>query len=132
MILLSFGLSTTAASHDIIECLNELRFRSLGITDIAVVSVEGLPIASLVLDNLNETRFSAMTAASISLGERVVSELNKGNIKKILIEGELGFIVTMQAGENAVITVSTTKDAKLGLLFLDLERSALKIARILS
>ena len=130
--ILSFGILTNKISEEITDCISELRFKSPGILDIAVVSVEGLPIASLMLDNIDETRISAMTAASLSLGERVVSELRKGKVKKILIEGDNGYIVTMQAGENAVITVSTTPDTKLGLLFLDLERAAIKLGKLLA
>lgn len=125
-----YGLDSV--SKELMECINELRFRSAGIVDVAIVSLEGLPIVSLVLENVEETRFSAMTAAMLSLGERVATELNKGLLKKIFIEGDYGVIVTMQAGEDAVLTVSATTDTKLGLLFLDMQRATEKIARILS
>lgn len=125
-----YGLDSV--SKELMECINELRFRSAGIVDVAIVSLEGLPIVSLVLENVEETRFSAMTAAMLSLGERVATELNKGLLKKIFIEGDYGVIVTMQAGDDAVLTVSATSDTKLGLLFLDMQRATEKIARILS
>ena len=117
---------------ELMECINELRFRSIGIVDVAVVSLEGLPLVSLVLERVEETRFAAMTAAMLSLGERVSTELNKGLLKKIFVEGEHGYIISMQAGENAVLTVSATMDTKLGLLFLDMQRATEKIAKILS
>ncbi len=68
----------------------------------------------------------------LSLGERVAVELKKGLLKKIFVEGEEGYIVTMQAGDDAVLTVSATSDTKLGLLFLDMERAANKVANILA
>lgn len=117
---------------ELLECINELRFRSIGIVDVAVVSLEGLPLVSLVLERIEETRFAAMTAAMVSLGERVAVELNKGLLKKIFVEGDHGYIISMQAGENAVLTVSATMDTKLGLLFLDMQRTTEKIAKILS
>jgi predicted regulator of Ras-like GTPase activity (Roadblock/LC7/MglB family) len=117
---------------ELMECINELRFRSIGIVDVAIVSLEGLPLVSLVLEKVEETRFAAMTAAMVSLGERVSTELNKGLLKKIFVEGEHGYIISMQAGENAVLTVSATMDTKLGLLFLDMQRATEKIAKILS
>lgn len=117
---------------ELMECINELRFRSIGIVDVAVVSLEGLPLVSLVLERVEETRFAAMTAAMLSLGERVSTELNKGLLKKIFVEGDNGHIVSMQAGENAVLTVSATTDTKLGLLFLDMERASAKISKILT
>ncbi len=117
---------------ELLECINELRFRSIGIVDVAVVSLEGLPLVSLVLERVEETRFAAMTAAMLSLGERVATELNKGLLKKIFIEGDHGYIISMQAGENAVLTVSATMDTKLGLLFLDMQRATEKITKILN
>ena len=117
---------------ELMECINELRFRSIGIVDVAVVSLEGLPLVSLVLERIEETRFAAMTAAMLSLGERVATELNKGLLKKIFVEGNHGYIISMQAGENAVLTVSATAETKLGLLFLDMERASGKIAKILT
>ncbi len=117
---------------ELLECINELRFRSVGIVDVAVVSLEGLPLVSLVLERVEETRFAAMTAAMLSLGERVATELNKGLLKKIFVEGDHGYIISMQAGENAVLTVSATADTKLGLLFLDMERASAKVAKILT
>jgi len=117
---------------ELLECINELRFRSIGIVDVAVVSLEGLPLVSLVLERVEETRFAAMTAAMVSLGERVAVELNKGLMKKIFVEGDHGYIISMQAGENAVLTVSATMDTKLGLLFLDMQRTTEKVAKILN
>lgn len=125
-----YGMESINA--ELMECINELRFRSIGIVDVAVVSLEGLPLVSLVLERVEETRFAAMTAAMLSLGERVSTELNKGLLKKIFVEGEHGYIISMQAGENAVLTVSATTDTKLGLLFLDMQRTTDKIAKILS
>jgi predicted regulator of Ras-like GTPase activity (Roadblock/LC7/MglB family) len=117
---------------ELLECINELRYKSVGIVDVAIVSLEGLPIVSLVLEQVEETRFAAMTAAMLSLGERVATELNKGLLKKIFVEGENGYIISMQAGDSAVLTVSATTDTKLGLLFLDMSRAAEKAAKILS
>ena len=125
-----FGLESVNA--ELKDCINELRFKSVGIVDVAIVSLEGLPIVSLVLERIEETRFAAMTAAMLSLGERVATELNKGLLKKIFVEGDHGYIITMQAGDSAVLTVSATTDTKLGLLFLDMERAADKIANILA
>ena len=125
-----FGLESVNA--ELKDCINELRFKSIGIVDVAIVSLEGLPIVSLVLERIEETRFAAMTAAMLSLGERVATELNKGLLKKIFVEGDHGYIITMQAGDSAVLTVSATTDTKLGLLFLDMERAASKVANILA
>ncbi|MBD3187297.1 hypothetical protein GF325_10740 [Candidatus Bathyarchaeota archaeon] len=97
----------------------------------AVVSVEGLPIASMMPEGIDDTRMAAMTAAMLSLGERAAIELNKGALEQILIRGENGYLIVMSGGPNAVLTVSATREVKLGLIFLDCKRACEKISEII-
>ncbi len=96
----------------------------------AIVSVEGLPIASALPRNVDETRVAAMTAAMLSLGERAAQEFEKGDLEWVYVRGIEGFIFVMSAGSNAVLTMSTSKDVKLGLLLLDSKRACEKIAKL--
>lgn len=83
----------------------------------AIVSVDGLMIAS------------AMSAAMLSLGERTAGELARGGLSEVYVKGENGYVILMAAGENAVLTSLARKDAKLGLVFLDMKRAAGGLAR---
>jgi predicted regulator of Ras-like GTPase activity (Roadblock/LC7/MglB family) len=95
------------------------------------VSTEGLPIASALPADVDETKIAAMTAAMLSLGERASSELGKGEIEQIFVKGKDGYIIVMGAGSNAVLTVSARKDVKLGLVFLDMKRAADRVAGLI-
>ncbi|MBY9008060.1 MAG: roadblock/LC7 domain-containing protein [Candidatus Lokiarchaeota archaeon] len=97
----------------------------------AIVSVEGLPIASALPQGVDETRIAAMTAAILSLGERAAHEMHKGDLEQIMVKGSDGVLLVLAAGPNAVLTVSTTKDVRLGLIFLDCKRTCEKIARLI-
>jgi predicted regulator of Ras-like GTPase activity (Roadblock/LC7/MglB family) len=97
----------------------------------AVVSVEGLPIASVLPQGVDETRIAAMTAAILSLGERAAMEMNKGDLEQIYVRGSNGYLLVLEAGKNAVLTVSTTRDVRLGLIFLDCKRTCQKIAELI-
>ena len=97
----------------------------------AIVSVEGLPIASALPQGIDETRIAAMTAAILSLGERAAQELDKGELEQLYVKGTNGYILVLAAGPNAVLTVSTTADVKLGLIFLDCRRTCEKIAKLI-
>lgn len=97
----------------------------------AIVSVEGLPIASMMPEGVDDTRMAAMTAAMLSLGERAALEMNKGMLEQILLRGENGYLIVMSAGANAVLTVSATREVKLGLIFLDCKRACEKVAKII-
>jgi len=96
----------------------------------SIVSVEGLPIASALPRNVDETRIAAMTAAMLSLGERAAQEFEKGDLEQVYVRGVDGYILVMGAGPNAVLTVSASKEVKLGLIFLDCKRACEKIAKL--
>ncbi|TFG08512.1 MAG: hypothetical protein EU539_02180 [Promethearchaeota archaeon] len=97
----------------------------------AIVSVEGLPIASALPQGVDETRIAAMTAALLSLAERAALEMNKGDFEQVYVKGSSGYLLVLAAGQNAVLTVSTTSDVRLGLIFLDCKRTCEKIAKLI-
>jgi predicted regulator of Ras-like GTPase activity (Roadblock/LC7/MglB family) len=90
----------------------------------AVVSVDGLVIASALPSGSEEDRVSAMSAAMLSLGERIASELGRGAIEQVYIKGDNGYVVLTSVGEEAVLTVLARKESKLGLIFLEMRRAA--------
>ena len=96
----------------------------------AIISVEGLPIASALPQNVDETKISAMTAALLSLSETAIIEMRKGNFNQLHIKGSKGYLIIMQAGLNAVFTVSTTMDVRLGLILLECSRMCEKIVSL--
>ena len=97
----------------------------------AIVSAEGLPIASALPQGVDETRIAAMTAALLSLSERAIIEMNKGDFDQLYVKGSDGYLLILQAGPNAVLTVSTSKDVRLGLILLDCRRTCEKIAQLI-
>lgn len=88
-----------------------------------MVSVDGLTIASALPQGVEEDRVSAMSAAMLSLGERIANELGRGVLEQVYIKGEKGYVVLMSVGEEAVLTALAREQAKLGLLFLDMRRA---------
>ncbi len=114
------------------EILKELEAEVPEIEASSIVSAEGLPIASALPRNVDETRVAAITATMLSIGDRATNEMKKGLLNHIIIRGDDGYLISMAAGENAVLTVSTNKDARLGIVFLYAERAAKKILEVLS
>ncbi len=110
--------------------LKELEATTPDIEASAVVSVDGLMIASALPQDVEEDRVAAMSAAMLSLGERTASELARGELSEVYVKGETGYIILMSAGENAVLTALARKDAKLGLIFLDMKRTAEEIKTV--
>jgi hypothetical protein len=98
----------------------------------AVVSVDGLIMASNLPRGLEEDSVAAMSAVMMSMGERTALELERGKTEQLFLKGDAGYVVTMRAGDDAVLLVMARKEAKLGLVFLDLSRAALKVQQVLA
>jgi len=114
---------TKTRSQLIVDRLRELQASSPDIEASAIVSVDGLTIASALPQGVEEDRVSAMSAAMLSLGERIASELGRGSLEQVYIKGEQGYVVLMSIGEDAVLTALAREQAKLGLIFLDMRRA---------
>jgi predicted regulator of Ras-like GTPase activity (Roadblock/LC7/MglB family) len=114
-----------------VERLRDLQAGSPDIEAAAIVSVDGLSIASFLPQGVEEDRVSAMSAAMLSLGERIASELGRGMLDEVYVKGEKGYVILRAVGEEAVLTVLARQQAKLGLLFLDMRRAAEELATII-
>lgn len=89
----------------------------------ALVSPDGLPLASSLPGTMDEERTSAMSAAMLSLGERIGQELARGTIERIYVEGDKGYGLLTGCGDDAVLLVLASQGAKLGLLMLEVKRT---------
>lgn len=110
--------------------LKRLLSNNPSITIATISSIEGLPILSILPRGSNETIISAMVATLLSLSERAVIEMKIGEFKQLFIKGIEGYLLVFEA-DSAVLAVSTTDKAKLGLIFLECERASVEISKIL-
>ena len=85
----------------------------------AVVSNDGLVIASRLPAEVEEDRIGAMGAAILSISTRSGGELERGEIVRVLIEGEDGYILIRNIGDVAILVALVEKDVRLGLLFFE-------------
>jgi predicted regulator of Ras-like GTPase activity (Roadblock/LC7/MglB family) len=95
-----------------------------------VVSVDGLIMASSLPAGVEEDRVSAMSAAMLSLGERIATELGRGGLDEVYIHGIDGYVLLMASGRDAVLTVLAREQAKLGLVLLEMRRAVGDLERI--
>jgi predicted regulator of Ras-like GTPase activity (Roadblock/LC7/MglB family) len=89
----------------------------------AIVTPDGLPLVTNLPSTMDEERVSAMSAAMLSLGERIGMELSRGVIDRIFVEGDEGFSVLTSCGQDAVFLVLATKAVKQGVLMLEIKRA---------
>lgn len=114
-----------------VEELKKLQISSPDIQASAVVSVDGLIIASALPGSVEEDRVSAMSAAMLSLGERIAIELKRGDLDQVYIRGDNGYVMLTSVGNDAVLTVMASVNAKLGLIFLDIKRTADALSQLI-
>ena len=100
------------------------------IAESMVVSRDGLPIASNA-EKTDVDTFAAMAAAMQGAAETAASELKQGNVEEIIIETEKGKIISTGAGEKAILVVRTMKAKNLGLVLMEIKKSAEKVGAIL-
>ena len=121
---------TKSRTQLMVERLREMQAASMEIEASAVVSVDGLIMASALPTDVEEDRVSAMSAAMLSLGERIASELNRGALEQVYIRGDHGYVILTAVGEEAVLTALAREGAKLGLIFLEMRRAAEDLERV--
>lgn len=124
-------MASRSRNERMIERLRELQVSSPDVEAAAIISVDGLPIATSLPGGVEEDRVAAMSAAMLSLGERIAGELGRGLLDEVYVRGERGYVILRAVGEEAVLTVLARQQAKLGLLFLDMRRAAEELSSIL-
>ena len=135
MIVLIDDAAFEDRNKQLTEILENFSSRLAGIEAAAIVSMEGLPITHfppVLPHNVDDTRVAAMTAAMLSLGERAMMEVGRGELVRILVEGDDGYLISVAASNKAVVTVSARKTVKLGLIFHDLALVAQKVGEVLA
>jgi uncharacterized protein len=117
-------------SDQMVERLRNMQASAPDIEASAVVSVDGLIMASALQQGVEEDRVSAMSAAMLSLGERISGELGRGGLEQVYIKGDKGAIVLTSIGTEAVLTAMARQEAKLGMIFLEMRRAAEDLTKL--
>jgi predicted regulator of Ras-like GTPase activity (Roadblock/LC7/MglB family) len=97
----------------------------------AVVSFDGLPMASALPQSMDEDRVAAMSAALLSLGERAAQGLGRGELSQVYIEGDSGTVFLVSADDEAVLVAVAAQGAKVGMMLYEVRRTAAVVADVL-
>jgi uncharacterized protein len=111
-----------------------LRALQSGTPDIeasALISEDGLMIASALPQHIEEGRVAGMSSTLLSLGTRAATELERGEVQQVFIRGAHGYAIMVRAAPGTVLLVLTSAEAKLGLIFLDMGRAVKEITKII-
>jgi predicted regulator of Ras-like GTPase activity (Roadblock/LC7/MglB family) len=113
------------------QILAELLRQTPGVEAAAVVSFDGLPMASALPAGMDEDRVAAMSAALLSLAERASQDLGRGDLSQVYIEGEHGSVFLVSAKDEAVLIAVTAAGAKVGMMLYEVKLAANKVGEAL-
>jgi len=97
----------------------------------AVVSYDGLAMASALPVGMDEDRVAAMSAALLSLGEKAAQGLGRGDLSQVYVEGETGTVFLVSCDDEAVLVAVAAAGAKAGLMLFEVRRASAAIAEVL-
>ena len=111
--------------------LRELNGSSAEIEASACISSDGYTLASVMGEGVDPDRFGAMCASLLALAHRAAQEIQRGNLKLVLVDGEQGVMLLVQAGQDAILAVAAKPSMNLGKIILDSRKVALKLLSVL-
>ena len=94
-----------------------------------MVSIDGFIIASVLPNDIDEELVSGMAAAMLGVGERISSELMASTMEQVYVRSEKGYVVLNAVGTDSVLVVLTTKEAKLGLVLIEIKHRCVELAK---
>ena len=119
-------------SEKLNEVLRGLRVSSPEIIGASVVSSEGFIVASVIPNEVDEELVGGMAAALLGTGERISADLMHAQMEQAFVRSPKGYMIVNTVGTDASLVLLVTRDAKLGLIFLEIERTILELAKHLS
>ncbi len=113
------------------QVLEKLKNDTPDLEAAALISEDGLLIASALPSDVDEERVAGMSATMLSLGSRAANELGRGGLEQVLIRGDAGYAILLNASVGTLLLALTSENAKLGLIFLDMKRAVSEIKEVL-
>jgi predicted regulator of Ras-like GTPase activity (Roadblock/LC7/MglB family) len=124
-------LDQSSRSQQLDRVIADLLSQAPEVEAAAVVSFDGLPMASALPATMDEDRVAAMSAALLSLGERAAEGLGRGGLNQVYIEGDTGTVFLVSADDEAVLVAVAAKGAKVGMMLYEVRRAAESVADVL-
>lgn len=125
------GATQVSRGSRITDALRVLRTSTPEILGAVVVNMEGFVIASLLPSEVDEELIGGMAASLLGVGERISADLMGSTMEQVYVRSPKGYIVLNAISPEAALVLLVTREAKLGLIFLEVKRVAAELARVL-
>ncbi len=118
-------------SERVNEVLRALRVTTPDIIGSVLVNMDGFIVASLLPSEVDEELIGGMAAAILGVGERISSDLMASEMEQVYVRSPKGYIVVNAVTSETALVLLVTREAKLGLIFLELRRAVGELAHVL-
>jgi predicted regulator of Ras-like GTPase activity (Roadblock/LC7/MglB family) len=118
-------------TEKITQLLKELRVSSPDILGLTVITSDGFLIAAVAPSEIDEELVAGMSAALLGIGERISRELMQAPMQQIFVKSEKGYIIINAVGKETVLALFVSSEARLGLIFLELQRMVPELQKVL-
>ena len=112
--------------------LKALNSKSSQIEASAIMTRDGLSLASEFSSGVDPDRLSAMCASMLSLADTTAREVDRGELRQVLVECDGGCVLLVHIGIKAVLSVIAKPGSNLGMVFHEAKSAAAKIAGFLA
>lgn len=99
-----------------------------GVESSAVITRDGLLVASDVSTDVNAETFAAMSASMVGSAETAITEAKAGTTTRVIMETDNSKMIALGASAKALLVVLTKRDVPLGLILLKAGDAAREIS----
>ncbi len=112
--------------------LAELEKHTGNILTTAIVTPDGLIMASTASSENHREIFAGYCAATFRRASETMEELSGENIDMLVFESNKYRVVTIRAGEPALLVAMTGKDVNMGMVIIEMQKAVSKIKELLA
>ena len=116
-------MSGETKTEKLVQTLKDLK-QNGGISGAAIVTRDGLLVVSELSEDIDGETLAAMTATMTGAAETAMSELKKKGIERVIVESKDARLISTEAGKQTILVCMVDMKAKLGLVLLEMERTA--------
>lgn len=125
------GVTQVSRSSRVGDQLRVLTTSTPEILGAVVVNMDGFVIASVIPADVDEELIGGMAASLLGVGERITADLMGSDMEQVYVRSPKGYIVLNAVSNDAALVLLVTREAKLGLIFLELKHATSELARLL-
>ena len=113
------------------EALKKLVRAIPDIKAISLLSNEGMPLAFILPQEIDDLKISGISAALLSMSELASIDMQKADFNQLYIKGTDGYLLLLGVGGRHALLISASNDVRLGMLLFETNLLIEKIISII-